>query len=173
MLETDRLHLRSLTMSDVCHLMKIFSDPVAMAYYPSTKTETEAKQWIEWNLQNYQAFNVGLWAVELKKDQTFVGQCGIVPQKVNGIIQMEIGYSFIREFWGNGFATEAAKSCLNYGFQTCQYPKMISLITPNNTPSIAVAQRIGMKKECQIIKWDRPIHVYSSERMEKSPYQNS
>ncbi|WP_370529769.1 GNAT family N-acetyltransferase [Alkalihalobacillus sp. AL-G] len=161
MLGSERLYLRPLKATDVSNLMKIFSDPVAMTYYPSTKTETEAIQWIEWNLKNYDAFHVGLWAAELKKDRTFVGQCGIVPQKVSGTIQMEIGYSFVRSFWGNGYATEAAKACMDYGFKKCHYTKMISLITPDNLPSIAVAERIGMEKECSIIKWGRPIDVYS------------
>lgn len=163
MIETERLLLRPLTEADVPNLMRIFSDKIAMTHYPSTKSEDEAVTWIEWNLKNYDAFNVGLWAVESRDDSTFLGQCGIVPQKVNGVIQMEIGYSFVREFWGNGYAAEAAKGCLDYGFDKCHYPKMISLITPENLPSIAVAKRIGMEKECRIIKWGRQIDVYSIE----------
>ncbi|WP_349409765.1 GNAT family N-acetyltransferase [Pseudalkalibacillus sp. SCS-8] len=169
-IQTERLRLRPLRRTDVTNLMKIFGDPVAMNYYPGTKSEDEAVEWIDWNIANYDAFNVGLWAVELKQDGTFIGQCGIVPQKVNGEMMMEIGYLFIRDYWGHGFATEAASACLNYGLHTCRYPKMISLITPDNLPSIAVATRIGMKKNEHIEKWGKRIDVYSTSlhEMEKS-----
>ncbi len=160
-LVTERLRLRPLRESDVVYLMKIFSDPIAMQYYPSTKSEQEAEEWIEWNHNNYDAFNVGLCAVELRDTCTFIGQCGIVPQKVDGTITMEIGYLFIREHWGKGYATEAAKACLNYGIEKCKFPKMISLIDPANESSIAVAIRIGMQKENRIQKWNRSIDVYS------------
>ncbi|MGM7700340.1 GNAT family N-acetyltransferase [Pseudalkalibacillus sp. Hm43] len=160
-LVTERLRLRALRESDVVNLMKIFEDPIAMEHYPSTKSEQEAKEWIVWNHNNYDAFNVGLWAVELLDSGTFIGQCGIVPQKVDGKIQMEIGYLLVREHWGKGYATEAAKACLQYGFETCKFPKMISLIDPANGPSVAVAKRIGMQKENRIQKWNRSIDVYS------------
>ncbi|WP_221568074.1 GNAT family N-acetyltransferase [Alkalihalobacillus sp. TS-13] len=160
-LRTERLKLRPLKKGDLSNLMKIFSDPIAMKHYPSTKTEQQAEEWIEWTHNNYNAYNVGLWAVELLETGEFAGQCGIVPQKINSEVMMEIGYLFIREHWGKGYATEAALACLNYGFEKCRYPKLISLIAPENSPSSAVAKRIGMRKETQIHKWDRSIDVYA------------
>lgn len=160
-LETERLRLRPLKLTDVQNLMKIFSDPIAMEHYPGTKSEQEAKEWIEWNHSNYHSFNVGLWAVELRSTGEFIGQCGIVPQKIEGEMLMEIGYLFIRDHWSNGYATEAAKACLNYGISKCKFPKVISLIDPANQPSVAVATRIGMQKENRIHKWNRAIDVYS------------
>ncbi|MCF6136347.1 GNAT family N-acetyltransferase [Pseudalkalibacillus berkeleyi] len=162
---TDRLRLRPLRESDRDHLMEIFSDPIAMKYYERTKSIQEAQDWIAWNHRNYHVYKVGLWAVVSAEDGHFLGQCGIVPQKVNDEILMEIGYSFIRDHWGKGFATEAARACLQHGFHTCEFPKMISLIDPNNKPSIAVAKRIGMERETQIMKWNRRIDIYSKSRI--------
>ncbi len=164
-LRTERLKLRPIRKSDLSNLMKIFSDPVAMKYYPSTKSERDAKEWIAWNHDNYNAYNVGLWAVELKETGEFIGQCGIVPQKIDGEVVMEIGYLLVRDHWGKGYATEAAYACLKYGLEKCKYPKLVSLIAPENAPSAAVATRIGMQKETRITKWDRQIDVYAIKSM--------
>lgn len=90
-LETDRLRLREMDFSDVNHLMEIFSDPIAMKYYVSTKTEEEAENWVRWNVTNYNSIGAGLWICELKESGRFVGQCGIVPQVVDNQLEMEIG----------------------------------------------------------------------------------
>jgi RimJ/RimL family protein N-acetyltransferase len=150
-----------MTVYDVDHLMEIFSDPVAMKHYPATKTKEEALDWIDWNMDNYSRYGVGLWIVEDKRTCRFLGQCGIVPQHVNDRIEMEIGYLFIRDAWGNGFATEAALACKHYGFGEMKYPKLISLIDWHNQPSINVAERIGMKRETIVNKWDKDVCVYA------------
>ncbi|WP_229683268.1 GNAT family N-acetyltransferase [Virgibacillus oceani] len=158
---TERLQLREMNMEDTDNLMKIFSDPEAMTYYPSTKTKEEAEKWIAWTLNNYASFGVGLWIVEDKHTGEFLGQCGIVPQKVEEKVEMEIGYLFARSVWGNGYATEAALACKQYGLEVLAYPKMVSLIDLHNQPSIKVAERIGMKRESILYKWDKDNYVYA------------
>ncbi|WP_243355243.1 GNAT family N-acetyltransferase [Bacillus litorisediminis] len=158
---TDRLKLREMTKNDVQNLMEIFSDPVAMKYYPSTKDEKETMSWIEWTLNNYKNYGVGLWIVEHKETGQFLGQCGIVPQEVDGKIEMEIGYLFVRREWGKGYATEAAAACKKYGFEKLNLKKIISLPDVNNKPSAKVAERIGMKVEKTIHKWGKEVLVYS------------
>lgn len=91
-LETERLTLRKMIVQDEDHLMKIFSDPIAMQYYTSTKTREDAQKWINWNIKNYEKHQSGLWICELKETGKFIGQCGIVPQTVDGQHEMEIGY---------------------------------------------------------------------------------
>ncbi|MBY7142784.1 GNAT family N-acetyltransferase [Virgibacillus sp. NKC19-3] len=147
--------------NDVHHLMEIFSDPEAMTYYPSTKDESETIKWIDWTLQNYVSYGSGLWIVEEKETGEFLGQCGIVLQKVDGTVEMEIGYLFARRAWGKGYATEAAQACKKYGLEELGLKRIISLIDPENAPSIKVAERIGMKREKHIHKWGKDIVVYS------------
>lgn len=126
-MSTERLTLREMNKNDVGNLMKIFSDPEAMRYYPSTKDKRQTMEWIEWTLDNYNQYGVGLWVVEDKVTGDFLGQCGIVPQEVDDEIEMEIGYLFVRSAWGNGYATEAALACKNYGFEQMNLRKIISL----------------------------------------------
>jgi len=163
-LETERLRLRKMTMDDAKNLLKIFSDPVAMSFYPGTKTFDETIKWIKWTQSNYDKFGIGLWIVERKNDGVFVGQCGLVPQEVNGQPEIEIGYLFVRTYWGQGFATEAAMGCRDWGFKHLDSPRLISLIDPSNAPSIRVAERLGMKLSGSTIKWNKFIDVYAISR---------
>jgi RimJ/RimL family protein N-acetyltransferase len=158
---TERLILRKMNQEDACHLLQIFSDPVAMRYYPSTKNENETREWINWTLNNYAKYGVGLWIVEDKATGDFLGQCGIVPQEVDGEIKMEIGYLFVRRAWGKGYATEAATACKKFGFEQLNESEMISLVDVHNIPSAKVAERIGMSVKKKINKWEKEILVYS------------
>ncbi|MCJ8008954.1 GNAT family N-acetyltransferase [Lederbergia wuyishanensis] len=158
---TERLILRKMSKDDVGNLMEIFSDPEAMRYYPSTKNEKQTMEWIDWTLNNYTNYGVGLWIVEDKSTGDFLGQCGIVLQEVDGAIEMEIGYLFVRRVWGNGYATEAAMACKKYGFEQLKLRRIVSLPDVNNIPSTKVAERIGMKAIKTINKWGKEVYVYS------------
>lgn len=160
-LTTERLALRKMNKDDTANLLEIFADPVAMQYYPSTKNEHETNAWINWTLENYAKFGSGLWIVEDKRTGEFLGQCGLVLQKVDGSMEMEIGYLFKRSIWGNGYATEAALACKEYGFTEMKLRKLISLIDVHNVPSVNVAERVGMKREKNVMKWEKEIAVYT------------
>ena len=160
-LETGRMTLRQMNMDDADNLLGIFSDPEAMRFYPSTKDEAETKGWIEWNLVSYQKHGFGLWVATLKHTHEFAGQCGLVMQEVEGQQEVEIGYLFLRRLWGQGLATEAASACRDYGFNQLGYSRLISLIDPCNVASHSVAQKIGMRLEKEIVRWDKQVCVYS------------
>ncbi|SDK35459.1 GNAT family N-acetyltransferase [Sediminibacillus albus] len=159
-ISSERLRMRRMNQKDKSNLLKIFSDPVAMAYYPSTKNEEETEQWIQWTLDNYRKYKVGLWVVEDKLTGDFLGMCGLVPQKIDGKVEMEIGYLFERAKWGKGYATEAAQACKDYGLGYLKCRELFSLIDPGNLPSIKVARRVGMDYFKTIIKWDKEIAIY-------------
>jgi len=159
--KTDRLVLRQMNENDEDHLMHIFSDPVAMQYYPSTKTREQARSWIQWNQNNYEKHGTGLWICELKEEGTFVGQCGIVPQTVDERSEMEIGYLFVRAYWGKGLATEAAMAVKEYGFTSMGRSRLISMIYKPNLPSIQVAKRIRMSFEKETRINNRETLIYS------------
>lgn len=163
-LETPRLVLRPMGWGDVDDLLGIFADPEAMRHYPSTKDRGATEDWVRWTLRNYERDGIGLWVAQLKETGAFAGQCGLVVQEVEGRREVEIGYLFLRRLWGRGLATEAARACRDYGFNRLGYPRLISLIAPDNTASRRVAEKVGMRLEREIVKWDRPICVYAIER---------
>ena len=160
-LETRRLNFRELTSSDVINLQKIFADPVAMKFYPSTKSEEEILDWIDWNIQSYQENGFGLWALIDKSTGEFVGQSGLILQNnVDGVDETEIAYLLERKYWGNGFATEAASRCRDLAFSRFACDRVISLIDPNNIRSVRVAERIGMALEKNVQRWGKTVDVY-------------
>lgn len=156
------MHLRPLSSGDEENLMKIFSDPVAMEFYHGTKTHKQAEEWVAKAEENYRKMKIGFFVCELKTTGEFLGICGLLPQyPVDGRDEIEVGYLFVRKHWGQGFATEAARAFLDYGFQTLGLKKIISLIDPNNEKSIAVAKRNGLKKEGETLYKGRKALIYS------------
>jgi RimJ/RimL family protein N-acetyltransferase len=168
-LETERLILRRMALSDVDNLLGIFSDPVAMRYYPGTRDRQETIGWIEWTLGNYERDGIGLWVAILKETGEFAGQCGLVVQEVDGRREVEIGYLFLRRCWGRGLATEAARACRNHGFDRLGYDRLISLIRPDNLPSRRVAERVGMTLEQEIERRGMRMCVYAIEKSAARP----
>lgn len=158
---TERMMMRQMMRDDVRHLMHIFADPVAMRYYPSTMNDTEALAWIENTQRNYRQYGTGFWVLEERQSGRFLGQCGLIPQELDGVLEREIAYLLVRDEWGRGYATEAARACQQYGFQTLGLSRLISLIDVRNVPSARVAERIGMTLERTITKWDKAVWVYS------------
>ncbi|MEH7360006.1 GNAT family N-acetyltransferase [Priestia aryabhattai] len=160
-LETERMLLRLMREEDSDNLLQIFSDSEAMRYYPSTKDLEETRSWIRWTRKNYKEHGIGLWIAELRETNEFVGQCGLIPQEIEGELEIEIGYLFVRKHWGKGLATEAAAACKDYGFNQLGYNRLISTIDKNNEASKRVATRVGLHFEKEIFKWNKPIEVYS------------
>ena len=142
-LQTSRLVLREFTLEDADALALVLSDPETMRYYPAPYDRAGVEQWIARNRQRYQDDGVGLWALELKKTQELIGDCGIILQQVDGERLYEIGYHLRRDFWGQGFATEAATACRDWAFAHLKAERLISLIRPENLPSRRVAERNG------------------------------
>jgi ribosomal-protein-alanine N-acetyltransferase len=160
-LRTERMVLRLMEMADVDDLMGIFSDPVAMRYYPSTKSRQEAEEWVRRVQESYRDRGFGLWVAVLEDSGEFVGQCGLTVQEVEGKNEVEIGYLFLRKFWGRGLATEAAKAARDHGFGTLGYERLVSLIDPGNLASRRVAEKVGLTLEKEVEKWGKRICVYA------------
>ena len=95
-LETERLILRELTNEDFAAWYEILSDAETMQFYPAPFDEEKVRQWISWNLENYQTYGFGLWAVLLKEENRFIGDCGITMQYIHGQMLPEIGYHIHR-----------------------------------------------------------------------------
>ena len=163
-LQTTRLLLREFTPQDADALALVLSDPETMRYYPAPCDRAGVEQWIERNRQRYQDDGVGLWAMELKKAQQIIGDCGIILQEVEGERLYEIGYHLRRDFWGQGLATEAAIACRDWAFARLKADRLISLIRPENLPSRRVAERNGMTVWKEVNWRGLPHYVYSIER---------
>ena len=143
-IETARLLLRELTLDDRGKLALVLSDPVSMRYYPAPFSGEKVRQWILWNIENYRSRGFGLWAVILKDENELIGDCGITLQDIEGKLLPEIGYHIRREYRGKGFATEAARACIDFAFGKAGYRAVYSYMKEDNVPSRRVAEKSGM-----------------------------
>ena len=146
MIETERLFLRPYTLSDFDSLYEILSDPETMQHYPAPFDEEKTRNWITWNLDNYEKYGFGLWAVVLKETGEFIGDCGITLQNIDGEILPEIGYHIHKKYWRRGFAKEAARAVRDWGFRNTQYDIFYSYMKYTNIGSWSTALANGMKK---------------------------
>jgi ribosomal-protein-alanine N-acetyltransferase len=119
-IRTERLRLRRLEQRDFDELFSLFQDPLVMRYYPALKSHVETQAWLDRVFAAYASHGHGLFAVERESDGAFLGQCGLMPQVVDGEALIEFGFGEL------GLAT------------------LISLVRPENKPSRAVAERNGM-----------------------------
>lgn len=160
-LETNRLLLRKMNLNDTEALLGIFADPVAMRFYPRTKTRREAADWIRRNIDHERKYGFGLWVVFFKDTRAFAGQCGLHTHLATGKKEVEVGYLFLRKYWDQGLATEAAAACRDYGIQTFGLKRLASLIVAENRASRRVAEKIGLTLEKEVYKWDRRMSLHS------------
>lgn len=146
LLETERLFLREMTENDFEALYSVLADSDIMKHYPYTFDERRVHGWIAKNSERYRVFGFGLWAVVLKETGETIGDCGVTMQNVNGFIRPEIGYHIGKKFQRRGYASEAAKKCLEWVFGHTPFEIVCSYMKKTNAASSAVARAIGMRK---------------------------
>lgn len=162
-LETPRLRLRHLCLdeADIQGILAIFGDPVAMLYFPRTYLREDVEEFIQRQLCRYAKDGFGLWAVVLKSTGQVIGDCGLAHQLLNDVEEVEVGYHINRSYQRQGYATEAARGCLELGFGQLGLSRLISMIRPENEPSRRVAEKNGMTVEAEVF-WHGYVHlVYS------------
>jgi ribosomal-protein-alanine N-acetyltransferase len=143
-LETARLRLRPLVLADADALNAIQSDPHHMRFYPHPFSREESREWIEKMHERYERDGFGLLAVEDRETGEFLGNVGPVVQRVDEADEVELGWSITPARARQGIATEAAFACRDWVFATLPIDHVISLILPDNTPSLGVAENLGM-----------------------------
>lgn len=144
--ETKSLILREYTMDDFDEIYEILSDEETMAHYPKPFDENKVRDWIKWNIENYETFGFGLWAVVLKETGEMIGDCGITMQMIRGKIKPEIGYHIHKKYWNKGLGSEAARKCRDYIFENTPFNRIYSCMKYSNVASCSVAIKNGMQK---------------------------
>ena len=146
MIETEHLVMREYTLQDFDVLYEIMSDPETMNHYPEPFDEERTRNWIEWNISNYKEYGFGLWAVVLKENGEFIGDCGVTIQNIDGELFPEIGYHIHKKYWRRGFGSEAARAVRDWAFKNTSYDRLYSYMKYTNVASYSTALSIGMKK---------------------------
>ena len=143
-LETERLYMREMSQSDFGAICKILQDEETMYAYEGAFSDSEVREWIDRQISRYRRWGYGLWAVCLKETGELAGQCGLTMQQWKDREVLEIGYLFRREYWHKGYATESARACREYAFETLGADEVCSIIRDTNAASQKDALRNGM-----------------------------
>ena len=145
-IETERLQLREYRQDDLDALYEILSDPVTMQHYPKPYDAAGTQRWLDWSFDNYKTYGFGLWAIILKETGTFIGDCGITMQPIDGQQLPEIGYHIHKNFWRNGYAKEAATAVRDWAFENRNFDSLYSYMKYTNVASYSTARSLGMEK---------------------------
>ncbi len=160
-ISTKRLYLEKIEERHFDSIYSLVSNEMVQRYFPSTLSREETREFFDKIQNKYRADGHCFLAVIRKRDDSFIGICGLLKQKIEDKTEIEIGYRFLNEFWGNGYATESARGCLEYAKEKQIAQRLIILTVPENIPSIKVAKRIGFSYCGSTIFHGLDHHVYS------------
>ena len=160
--ETERLLLRTFTINDATLVYELNSDPEVTRYTGDPIRDTEhAKSVLEKTiLPQYVLYNHGRWAVHLKRELEFIGWCGLKTRPERN--EIDLGFRFLRNSWGHGYATEAAFACLKYGFEKLGLARIVGRAMPDNLGSLRVLEKCGMSYIGDEIVDDHPARTYEA-----------
>ena len=163
-LETERLLLRAFRAEDFEPYAAICADPEVMRYLGEGRPLSRSDAWRQmamilghWRLRGY-----GLWAVEERATGALVGRLGFFQPE--GWPGFELGWMLRRASWGKGYATEGARRALAHAFANLGRDRVISLIRPDNRPSVRVAERLGERLEGPTTLFGQDALVYAIDR---------
>lgn len=171
---TERLILRKLTGADVDNIFLLDSNPDVMKYVgvpPSSSREESAKM-IENILNQYEKNGTGRLAVIEKETNKFTGWSGIklLTDEVNGFKNVyELGYRFLPEFWGKGYATESARASLDLAFNQLNTEKIYAYADVENQSSNSILTKLGFENKGAFL--DKGDNCYWYE-LDKINYEN-
>jgi RimJ/RimL family protein N-acetyltransferase len=150
-LETSRLRMRQWRESDRAPFAAMNADPAVMEFFASPPSPAASDASIDaWQAQ-LAAQGWSNWAVELRESGEFIGFTGLsVPRRTFSFSPcVEVGWRLARQFWGRGFATEAARAALRVAFERLSLSEIVSFTAVGNLRSRAVMERIGMRNANQ------------------------
>jgi RimJ/RimL family protein N-acetyltransferase len=172
-LRSERLFLRPPHDRDVDALCKLYGNAEVTRYIadgePWSAQRTEAV--LQRRMRQWREDGFGMFLAE-RLDGGFLGEVGLLPwdpaswtpgigAEIGPGAEIEIGWTVAREHWGRGYASEAASTVLDWALEELSLPRLISLIQPENSASIRVAEKIGETFERDIVIGGRPVRLYS------------
>lgn len=164
-IETERLIIRAINENDVEGIYLLDSDPEVHTYLGNKpiKTRAEAEKTIQFIKKQYAENGIGRWAVVEKKSNTFIGWTGLkwITEPINGKSEYyDLGYRFIKKYWGKGYATESAIASLDFAFNELKQDTIDAMADMNNIASNKILQKIGMSKIGELEYDEVPHHHY-------------
>jgi [ribosomal protein S5]-alanine N-acetyltransferase len=146
MLETERLLIRSWRSDDQELALQLWGDPRVMQKLGGALEREGVLRRLAVEMDLQERLGVQYWKLTEKIGGDFVGCAGLRPASSGKVGAFEVGFHIVPEKWGKGFATEAAKAVIGYGFERLQLPKLFAGHHPANVASSSVLQKLGFKQ---------------------------
>jgi RimJ/RimL family protein N-acetyltransferase len=144
---TKRLILRRWRDEDRAPFAAMNADPAVVEHLQGPLTRERSDDFVERIESHWDEHGWGLWAVEVPGVAPFIGYVGLWPAEYVRPGMVEVGWRLAREHWGRGYATEAAREALRFGFEEVGLDEIVSFTVPQNTRSRAVMERIGLVRD--------------------------
>ncbi len=141
-LDTERLRLRPVRLEDLEVWLAVSRDAETVWWGEPSSTLEDARANLEKQLTGQERYGFSLWAVELKPTNTVIGAAGL--QHLAESEEIEVGYRLLREHWGRGYATEAAKAAIRFGVDELDLDRIVAVTLPTNQASRRVMEKCGL-----------------------------
>ncbi len=151
--ESERLRFREMNADDAQFAFDLNNDPEVIQYTGDAQFESleAAREFLQAYKEVYRKYGYGRWGMELKSTGELIGWCGLKFHESQNVT--DVGYRLPKKYWNNGYATEAAIATINYGFTKFGLKRVVAHARKENTSSLRVLAKCGMKiigedKEC-------------------------
>ncbi|MGD9597764.1 MAG: GNAT family N-acetyltransferase [Steroidobacteraceae bacterium] len=144
-LETSRLTLRLIGAQDAAFILRLLNEPSFLRYIGDRDVRTldDARAYIEKGpIASYRAHGFGLWLALRRQDGTPIGMCGLL--KRDALADVDIGFAYLPEYWGQGYALEAAVAVMEHGQRALGIPRIVAIVSPDNAASIRLLGKLGL-----------------------------
>jgi len=148
-IETGRLILRGWRDADRVPFHAMGNDPEVMRYLGPPMAREAVDAAVDRQNALLDELDHCFWAIERRVDGAFLGFCGLKPGPAGTPISgdIEIGWRLRRDAWGQGYAREAARASLDWGWANLEVPEIVAITVPANTPSWGLMERLGMTRD--------------------------
>ncbi len=152
-IETPNLILRGWRPEDAGTWYELLQEEDILRYFPNPKPppRSKADEYIAHHLAHWDKFRCGHWAVVSRDDGQVVGWNGL--EYLPELRETEVAYLLSKRVWGRGYATEAARAAVKYGFEAAALDNIIGLVHPGNLGSIRVLEKCGMLFADRLALW--------------------
>lgn len=175
-LETERLTLRHFTLDDAPFVLDLFTQPsfIANVADRGLRSVEDAADYVRDHLfQAYGESGYGFWAVVSRATGATIGLCGVIKRET--LDDVDLGYGFLPQFWGNGFAREATTATMEHARHTLNLDRVVAIVSPHNAPSIKILDLLGMRREAEFTMpgEETPVFLYGIDLAEQRRHERS